>query len=123
MKKLSITIIALFLLFTLIGCDNPTATKPEGEPVEVCELIGQWIRNDEVITFLDNGNFAFHDYYTLDQYYYGFYIDYGDSVYLEVYADGVNMVYTYEIVQEYGDTILRWKSAGMVGTVDYLKIE
>lgn len=118
MKRSILLIITALFIFT--GCDNPT--MPTGTPVETNELLGQWIRNDEVITFYNNGDFTFHDYYTLEEYYYGFYIDYGDSVYLEVYEDGANMTYEYVIVIEGAETILRWKSSGMINTVDYLKM-
>lgn len=125
MKKIIILTIALFFIF---GCEQPTELEmtiySEPEPgEEIQTLSGQWLRQDLVITFFDNGTFTFHDYYTLDELYYGFYIDYGDSVYLEVYEDGACQTYSYQIVDEQPDIILRWKSAGMVNTVDYVLID
>ena len=128
MKRIFLTLITLIITALFLSCESPTITTAiiEDQPTEITEeqgLTGQWIRRDEVITFYDNGNFTFHDYYTLDIYYYGFYIDYGDSIYLEVYDDGMNQFYWYEIVKEYGDYILKWRSEGMSGTANYVLIK
>ncbi|MCK5600685.1 hypothetical protein KAR91_02380 [Candidatus Pacearchaeota archaeon] len=127
----------LFILFivtiSLLSCTTPTSSEiiqiePEEEiteepQIEINPLIGQWLKHDQVVQFYDTGDFRFYDYYTLEEQFYGFYIDDRTSVYLEDPVQNASMIYEYTIVAERGNIILRWKSEGMINTTDYILID
>lgn len=114
--------ILLLLVVIFASCSQPTQEIIYTQVEYVQHLKGEWLRLDQVVQFYSDGSFRFYDYYTLDDLYNGFYIDYGDTIYLEDYG-GATQTYEYFVVYESGNYILRWKTLKSIYWVDYVFIK
>ena len=107
MKKLLI-ILSVLLLW---GCTQQPTIPPI--PPAQSEIIGTWERQNQAFDFYANGEFKYYQFDTGMQYNYGFYLDYGDEIYLEDYISGVCITYFYEIIDD-GNTLSWYVSGGGV---------
>ena len=114
MKK---TLIILLFALIMAGCtQEPEITIPPDEST----IIGTWERQNQTFDFYLNGEFKYYEFDTGMQWNYGFYLDYGDQIYIEDYISGVSVTYFYEILND-GNT-LSWYVAGG-GAVEWGRVE
>ena len=110
-------IISLFALIMSACTQEPDITI---EPIPLVQslIIGTWERSNQAFDFYGNGEFKYYEFDTGMQWNYGYYLDYGDQVYIEDYISGVSVTYFYEILND-GNTLSWYVSGG--GDVEWVR--
>lgn len=116
MKKLLIILSILIFILLFFSCTQEPIRVALAQPT----IIGTWERQNQAFDFYKNGEFKYYQFDTGMQYNYGFYLDYGDEIYIEDYISGVNITYFYEIIDD-GNTLSWYVSGG--GPVEWGRVE